>query len=60
MLVDCVTLPVLSGSVLSMHLCSARVGGSSMTWDARRLCDLTSFVWVGLVDASGLEQLSMR
>ena len=27
-----------------------------MTWDARRLCDLTSFVWVGLVDASGLEQ----
>ena len=32
----------------------------SMAWDASRLCDLTSFVWVGLVDASGLEQPTMK
>ena len=31
-----------------------------MTSDACRLCDLTSFVWVGLVDASGMEKLNMR
>ena len=31
-----------------------------MTSDACRLCDLTSFVWVGRVDASGMDELNMR
>ena len=31
-----------------------------MTSDACRLCDLTSFVWVGLADASGMDKLNMR